>query len=678
MMLNIILGKENFLNAFRFVEHPAVSSKGVKGFLLGGLTMKKYLWGVMAVLVVCGLLIIGCPGDDGGGIQADVTGMTLTAETNHPAGSMFGQNSTGDDYIEFTIGGIDTSIPGDFKVNYKIADIFGNPYKEGSIDCNAGAGAVQKKRITIDKTKPGYFSVTGSIEGGASLRNDVRGSRPRTFLPYAVVPEVEKRRKNNYYVPNAAELKAMKGPVKDVDKYMYWGMAFVPLYVYDGVADPLSWLGINVSISGELRWSGAFWADTGTNTQKLAEYADPDTEYMNEWSHEVEPAASSLKMRLHFIAEMTAYMPKETRTAGGQNGEYGGVLLEPYGALELERYVEGLAKIHINQGAHRPLHYYQVLWEPVDWWGAWLPAGDVGDTGLVRMYELAYNAIHKVYNDKAAETGDDSWKARAVVLGPTYSGASNFIREQGWHKRMFEKGLANFIDGFSVHPYNDFGNYGVSSDSPDNKFADTVKMMVDMTNQYYTTRTTHKYFDKPFFWGTEQGLKQDSRNNTPVRMAQVLTRQNLTMMGEGFHSNQVFGFADGASSGGYGCFYNCTTMRAPLDIFSPPEVAPKEMAAAYAAASWLLTGYETAGRVNPGPANTWGYKFQDTESNDVIYAVWKYSNNLQSAGSSQVTLAVDPGEITVYDVVGNIVKTGGNGSVDLTLTEWAQYVKVKK
>jgi len=108
-----------------------------------------------------------------------------------------------------------------------------------------------------------------------------------------------------------------------------------------------------------------------------------------------------------------------------------------------------------------------------------------------------------------------------------------------------------------------------------------------------------------------------------------------------------------------------------MDIYQPWAVSPKPSAAAYAAMSWLLTGYKTAGRIDGLTGTNWGYKYADTESSDVIYAVWNYA----SGGTDEVTIPTG-GNYTVYDIGGREVETG-NGDVTLTTSEFVQYVKVE-
>jgi hypothetical protein len=364
------------------------------------------------------------------------------------------------------------------------------------------------------------------------------------------------------------------------------------------------------------------------------------------------------------MIEMTPYFPADFRTAYGASGLYGGEL-NALGEQELVAYVKSLAKVHIDKAGWRPHHYYQVLWEPVDWWWGW--AGN--DASLIRVYELAYPAIHQVYDDYAAYTGNPAWRTVPGVLGPTHSDATNV----SWHQRLFNAGLANYIDGLSIHPYDPqenglAGGTGSTGNGNDLTIANSIRDIMTLVRNSYAGRWNPRYHTDPFFWGTEQGMMDDTGG--PIFQAQVLSRYNLIMMGEGFDANHMFKFSDNDENRErYGFFYNQTAMTDDWQRFAPTTISPKQAASAFAATSWLLKGYKGAGRI-PGLSGTnFGYKYTDTESGDVIYAVWNYTG-----ATSSVTINTG-GSYKVYDIVGNET-ISGYGSVTLTTNGYVQYVKV--
>ncbi|MCL2881238.1 MAG: hypothetical protein FWF29_13425 [Treponema sp.] len=581
----------------------------------------------------------------------DSSMLSLSAETTHPASNIFIQGSVGSDYIKLTVSGIGSYSGLSFTVDYEITDIFGTVVTEGSFEYVAAEGNVQTKQIPIDKSKLGHFTFTASVPDGPSIALPVLGTRPTHFISYAVMADPSQRKQKAGFNQT------------DVDKYLYFGMAFVGTAIYDRVINMVDCLGIDATVTGQLQWNANFNTGSATNVAKI-----------NQWI--VNPSsASTLRQTVYYLSELTPYMPAWARTDAGQGGSYGGEL-NAKGETEFVKYIEGMAQIHIAAAPDRPHHYYQILWEPVDWWGAWTPPGDQGgDAALVRVYELAYTAIHRVYDQKAIDTGDVSWKIKPVVLGPTYSDCANRERTLDWHERQFNSGLANYIDGLSVHPYYDPGtNTGATDNKNDFDFAETVRALMDMTLEYYDSRDTTlypKYFDKPFFWSTEQGLKESSRVNGPKVQAQLLTRENLIMMGEGFSANHAFCFSDFDQTR-YGYFYNHTAMESSGDIYAPAAVSPKPVACAYAALSLLLKGYRGEGRIGGLSGTNFGYRYSDSDgSGNVIYALWNYGKNM----SDTVTIPTGTGKVTVYDIAGNGETQDCPGNnLTITLNEYVQYV----
>jgi hypothetical protein len=282
---------------------------------------------------------------------------------------------------------------------------------------------------------------------------------------------------------------------------------------------------------------------------------------------------------------------------------------------------------------------------------------------------LAYAAIHEVYDQYAAATGDNAWKTVPVILGPTNSDGTNY----SWHQNLFNKGLANYIDGLSIHPYDPQENGlagGTGGTGNDLAIANGARDIMALVRSSYASRWNPKYHAEPFFWGTEQGMIEATGGGRPLLVGQVLTRYNLIMMGEGFDANHSFCFMDfDKDKERYGFFYNHSNMSNDWEIFVPGMVSPKQAASGFAAISWLLKGYKGAGRI-PGLSGTnFGYKYADTESSAVMYAVWNHAGT-----TSSVTINTG-GNYTVYDMVGNVTGTG-TGSVTIQTSGYVQYVKV--
>jgi hypothetical protein len=287
---------------------------------------------------------------------------------------------------------------------------------------------------------------------------------------------------------------------------------------------------------------------------------------------------------------------------------------------------------------------------------------------------------------------------RAVVIGPTSSGFAIRNRAYPWHRGNYEAGMVNFLDGFSVHPYNDAIAAPHDCDRDETRWANLVRDMNNLFKEFYearppvgSTEPHARVHEKPFFVGTEQGLRfENSPGGSARLMAQISLRQNVTMKGEGYFSNHKFLFADYFSHGApapYGFFYNCTPMQTNEEHFHPGNIAPKKMASGFTAMSLLMKGYRTLGRIadlcNEGDrtaGTTWGYKFEDTwpgNTGSVIYAVWDWEKE------TPYTLSViESGTITVIDAMGNPIPSGTRGvtitgrNVSLTLTGDVVFIKV--
>jgi len=665
---------------------------------------KNFLGNLAVLLAVFALVFAGCDDpnnandDDPDSGPSSLASYRLTATTSHPQAHVFAQSADENDWIEITVANVITSLSGNFNVDYQITNFFEEVVKEGSLAFTHSAGATQNKRITLDKSELGYFTVRASIENGPSRITlpTGAGTRPRYWINYAVVPDPLARRMNT--APNVNNKNIQPG----VDQSVYFGMAIIPggggtSPQFDNVFNPVAWLGIDATISGQLQWTNNFWdaANQRTNVAQLEHYANGGT--VPDWYNGgvLVDATSTLKMAPHIIQEMAAYMPTTgVRTVDGMNGTYGGQLSVD-GEEEFRKYCEGVAMIHIAQAPFRPRHYYQILWEPVGWWNGWLPRDDASgnNPSLVRAYEVAYKAIHGVYDKRAlgeltlpdgtTPAADAAWRERAVILGPTSSDAATIPKSLDWHRGKFEGGLANWIDGLSVHPYNDI-KHAAHESGPENGFAEFIRSVIALTKEWYSQRDNPTYFDEPFFWGTEQGLAEFT--NGPLRTGQVLARQNLIMKGEGFHANHNFCFTDYNTNQKYGFFYNCTAMSQPLEVYGAQYISPKHAVSSFAALTLLMKGYETLGRIDDlcgptlaGNGTRWGYKYEDKwnmASNAVMYALWDFGEGVTSDYTFNVT---DSGPITVYNVVGTditdtVLIEGRN--VTLKLSENVLYVHV--
>ena len=672
--------------------------------------MKKTWFLVPAAVIAALAMFAACPntvnenGPDGndpdyvGPYNPDlpdgpVGSFRIHATTSHPQGHVFMQTQNShSDFIAFTVINMNPSNPTAFQIEYTIKDYFDTIIEVKYINFNSESGSSQTLTVPMNRKEIGHFTVEARIMGGIPrITLPAIGTRPTEFITYAVLPDPALRRMNaTLNLPVTAQDTIKPG----VDKSMFFGMDIIPgngNRLYDNAFNPVTWLGIDATRGSELKWD-RFWTggldniSGGTDVARFNLFATVGATY-TDWDG-VRPVAGSIMVQVYVYMEMLAHMPRGARTSRGWEGGYAGEL-SAHGEAELVKYCEGIARVHIVQAAQRPHHYYQILWEPDEWWNGWLPREDADDT-RVRAYEIAYETIHRVYDEHATQTGDPSWRQRAVVLGPTSSGAAVRHRAYPWHENNFKAGLWKYIDGLSIHPYNDVKSAPYDSESDEESWADLMRDIKAMVEEFYDQRPSvgsgepfAKKYDKPFFWGTEQGTREAV--NGPLRGSQLAARQSLTMMGEGFDANHHFCFMDYNSNQRYGYFYNCSPMQTSQEIYVSEFIAPKKHVAVYSALTMLMKGYKTEGRI-PGMSGTqFGYKYKDTWNGDIpnapfIYALWDWEE--LNTGSPFTLNVAEAGKITVFNVIGQDITDTNQVSINgrivsLTLTENVLYVKVE-
>ena len=688
--------------------------------------MKKRFLLVFAVLVT---VYVACPteGTPGNGPDYSHIGpynpdlpngpvgpFRIQATTSHPQAHIYLQTQAPhNDFIAFTVVNMNPATPTAFQVEYTIKNYFDEIIEQQYINFNSGYGSEFTLNVPMDRTEIGHFTVEARIMGGITrIIMPARGTRPTDFITYAVIPDpVASGRRMN--TPVTLPVTGQETIKIGVDKSTFFGMAIVPAsgeYLYDDVFEPVQWLGIDATNGSALAWNRFWQGDevTGrTNTDRFALFQQIGSSIQSEWPpYDTHLTVNCMMGPMYVYYEMLAYHPAATRTPAGMEGLYSGAL-SALGEQELIPYVQGVARTHIAKARQRPHHYYQILWEPDEWWRGWMPQTNA-DRDRVRVYQLAYRAIHDVYREEYERTGDERWLRTAVVLGPTSSGAAVRDRVIPWHTRMLDAGLANYIDGLSIHPYNDTKASAYDSEADELAWADLHRDLMELFRTYYEQRPAvgsswpspaqydpadwsqriapPRMYDDLFFWGTEQGLRE--ADNGPRRNAQLLVRQGLTMLGEGYHSNHNFTFMDYNTNERYGYFYNCSPMGHPLEIYGSQWIAPKKQIATYSAFTLLMKGYESRGRIpafaNGGSNGTQlGYKFQDTwngvsPNGPFIYAVWDWEEN--NTGSPAALTLDETGKITVYNVIGqditSEIQITGN-TLNLTLTEDVMYIKVE-
>jgi hypothetical protein len=269
-------------------------------------------------------------------------------------------------------------------------------------------------------------------------------------------------------------------------------------------------------------------------------------------------------------------------------------------------YVTKAAKAYAANNPDRAERLYQLTWEPQP---SWRWSGSAAD--LVHVYAVAYNAIH------AADP-------KAKVIGPCVF--PNAGSNTAWLQSLLDAGLANYLDGFSIHPY---AQQPGDLESLASNLR-TQKSMVDGKKGSALPR-----------FGTEQGWSTLGDNANDMTQARGLLRSDIITLGEGYRFNFTFYIADFFEEPGYGYYYNLN----PNISFGTDKISPKPIAPAYSFYTWLLEGATSEGAIENLGKAAWGYRFV-SHSGQRIMALFSYAN------TSKHSVAVPAAQADVYDWMG--------------------------
>lgn len=218
------------------------------------------------------------------------------------------------------------------------------------------------------------------------------------------------------------------------------------------------------------------------------------------------------------------------------------------------------------------------------------------------------------------------------ILGLTYANL-NWDGAVLEHKRLFERGLLNYMDALSLHPY------CVPPLSRDT-FIARLRDLMKYVKQYSGGREIPVY-------ATEFGIAP--ANNAEGDMIQLnhMIQQCLILLGEGVSVIQPFYAFDLANRENrkewtFGITYN---LSEPVRSY-PKAIAPKMWLPAYSVLTFLLEGFHSNGMIPvPDRESAVVYRYGNRK-NDCIVAAWDY------AGESVLRLPVGRDEIEVADVMG--------------------------
>lgn len=323
---------------------------------------------------------------------------------------------------------------------------------------------------------------------------------------------------------------------------------------------------------------------------------------------------------------------------------YSGVL-----TLEGEKawvvYCQKAARAFVALHPDMPQRIYLVTRIPCSPWGF-----DGTDEELIRIYELAYPAIHDA-------------DPRAVVAGPSRNNMNQ--TEVDRTTALFEKGLAKYIDAYTVLPDCNAG------DKPE-----TDPELVTHLRAIRSALQKHSAKELP-----RLGMAQRTRFNEKedpswdLGQARALLRQNLIVLGEGFDFNIGTYLTDFRSWGGwerfgYGYFYNLSpwpSLKFPDVEQVPAKISPKPIVPAYAVQSMLLDGTRSLGPIAGLDGTAMGYAF--SRGQGAVLALWDYGDKRRT-----LNLPVGEGQVMTYDWMGQTEKYSDKGTIEVEIGPEPLYV----
>lgn len=248
----------------------------------------------------------------------------------------------------------------------------------------------------------------------------------------------------------------------------------------------------------------------------------------------------------------------------------------------------------------------------------------------------------------------------AIVAGPDLS----TVMDVAYHRKLFDLGLAKYIDAFAIHPY--------CSYPPEQCGFINRLREIDAIVRNAKGHGIPKY-------ATEAGFATPSTKEGERLQMYGLVRKQLILLGEGYRFSYSFYPHDYGSDSGeehdgdYGFAYNLHLAEQgkskPQQRWGIRQVSPRPVAPALSAASWYLDGFRSVSCIDYLGGGVHGYAYADSADN-VVIALWDYSGH-----DAEVELPVGRSSIRVADHMGNerVVACAG-GVLRLRLGQEPAYV----
>ena len=538
----------------------------------------------------------------------------LTVETSRPNVSLFTPSET--IQLTFTATGLAAGEKQQLKLSY--ADEFDKVRATKEVDIEADANGRWSGTVEGLNDKLGFYKVFASLSNGTPLAS--AGSRPSGYLTYAVTPDP-------YARPNLPQSECIFGMQGDYNAKTEIVMPFLGIHWYNKTYGWKYFENIN---------AGKFEQNVEkARTTQHDGYRMPLIPLNSKTTFEI----AGKKLDWPATGLLYVYDPPNWAIKPGSRSQVPTTgVLTPDGEKAWAVHCRKLASLFKDEGPADQQHFYEVTWEPnVPWGWKGTPAE------LVRVYQIAYQELH------AADP-------KAVVTGPTLALSPSTYEEM---LALFQEGLAKYLDVIDIHPY--------SQETPEKQ------RLVERMRALRTLAREQSGRDLPII-ATESGLL--SMPNTAegwLRQARHNIREALILIGEKFSMNQSFYLHDGYNLTGekkaqHGYFVQLHDIEKEY-LHGADLIAPKPVAAAYAAMTFLLDGYKSVSDITWMGESALGYAYH--RNGDVILALWDWSGTPR-----KVNIPTGVSQVQVFDWMGNgrAVSCPGE-SIELTLTGEPLYLK---
>jgi len=321
-----------------------------------------------------------------------VDGPALTGDTSRPDVSLFAPGEPIG--LTFAASGLQAA-GADLVLRLDIVDEMDRLIQQVRLPVAPEPDGTWETTVGAPSDRLGFYRVRAELSSGVQLA--ALGSRPPGFLTYAVVPDPAQRK----LYPSHETFFGMQpsGTISDAPR-----------------VEVGPWLGIRWVLGG-YQW-GWYEPDRPGQAEETIRQRRAEAGPPAEWAtYPISPLFKAPKWAVR--AETLNY---ETGT------------LTPEGEAAWREYCRVAAKAAMEDRPELDERVYQITWEPYYPWGF---RGT--DEDLIRIYEIAYPAIHEA-------------DPKAVVIGPTGAGIGG-SGDVEWNTRLLSKGLARYIDAFGIHPY---------------------------------------------------------------------------------------------------------------------------------------------------------------------------------------------------------------------------------